>query len=367
MVTEVDLGAFILPDDHRIFKFFPGRSYKFEDVVGRTGVAYLDVRGLDDFGPLASWDEEAILTHIAQDRVRRMVEEGGRQPSRIVRSPRDKANLTFLNGLLKDAQKGDLILMPTAGRDVKVGMFASRAGSTTKVTSRGRGSTEIYLGRKVTWLKTVSQDALPAPLFRLLVSPAAFFPLNEAFYPLLYRLIFDSFVHDGVYVSTFRTSKDIFTSKDNLLTSLWFELIEVLGQASEQGASLSGSIYDLAVQSDIEEAERNDLSILVQSPGWFRLRALTVEPLVAIALFTLATAGTPYDEAVAAQTTATTVRPTSTGCLSAVDESVRQYIELLGKDRWDASCELAVKANERATLDTNASLKHRKKSAKGRP
>lgn len=171
-------------------------------------------------------------------------------------------------------------------------------------------------------------------------------------------------MYDKQFVSTFRTSKKIFTSKDSLLSSLWFELIEVLEEARDDKAGLTiDSIYELAVESEIDEEDRNDLSIYVQSPGWFRWRSLTVEPLAAVALYAMAAASLPYAEAKAATVSAQVVRQADQQCLGEVDKSVKEYLELLGKDRWEQACKLATKAEKQATLKADATLKKSPKRA----
>jgi hypothetical protein len=164
------------------------------------------------------------------------------------------------------------------------------------------------------------------------------------------------------------SSKNVFTSKDNLLSSLWFELIEVLEEARENDDELTvDSIYELAVDSEIDEDDRNDLSIYVQSPGWFRWRSQKIEPLAAIALFAMATANVPYAEAKEATVSAQVVRQADDQCLGEVDEAVKRYLELLGKARWEQACKLAVKAQSQATLRANATLKNSENHATSQP
>jgi hypothetical protein len=204
-------------------------------------------------------------------------------------------------------------------------------------------------------------------LINLLQSQAAFFDVGRSHYEEVYQLAFDDYVYDGQFVSTFRTSKRVFTSKDNLLTSLWFELLEVVEEARDSGDDLDlENIYELAVESDIAEDDRNDLSISVMSPGWFRLRSITATPLVTMALFAMAAGNVTYNEAKSATVSARVVRAADTQCLGEVDESVRDYLELLGQKRWEQACSLATKATEKATLKTDAKLTKTQKRAKHR-
>ena len=261
--TSVLLDAYILPDDHRIFKFFPGKAYKFYEQVRTHEVAFIDVRGLSDLkGKPSDWSDEDLLTAIAMDRVNRMVAGGAQRPSRLVRSIRDKANRTFLKGLLFEAEKGDFVVMPTKDMsdEIQVGELLDEPGDLRKIEAVDDGVRRTYFGRRVKWLNPIPKRLVSIELVRLLQTPATFFQLKSSFKDAIYKFALDNYVLDGHFVSTFRTKKSIFTSKDNLLTSLWFELIEVVEEAREEGNALAlKSIYQLAVDSDIDEDERNDL------------------------------------------------------------------------------------------------------------
>lgn len=356
---EVKLDAALLPHDHRVFKFFPGRDYKFYGFMKEAGVAFVDVRDMDALGPPGSWKPDELLAHIAADRVRRAVDSGKAAPSRLVRSPGDKATQTFLEGLLFTAKKGDLIVMPDRGytTDVMIGQLLDDAGSVVQVVANdGRGD-HSYFGRRVAWIKGIEKRKFTEQVIKLLHSQAAFFDLGKSNYEEIYRFSFDNFVYDQQYFATFRTSKPIFTPKDSFLTSVWLELFEVLEEAREKNQRLAGgSIYDLVIDSDINEADRDDLSISVQSPGWFRIRSIVAAPLASLALFAMAAQGVTYDTAVAATTTAQVVGHADATCMGDVDASVRDYIVLLGKDRWEQACKLAMQAEKEAKLKAGAKV-----------
>jgi len=365
VTVEVKLDAAVLPHDHKVFKFFPGRDYEFYDFVKRTGVAFVDVRNLDEVGDdPATWDSEALLKHIATDRVNRAVEQGAERPARLVRSQGDKATHTFLQGLLFKAKKGDLILMPQKGytTDVMIGQLLDDAGTVvSKQLSPEEGSVK-YFGRRVKWIGAVRKSKFSDTVIKLLHYRAAFFDIGRSNYEGVYRLTYDNFVYEQQFFATFRTSKAIFTPKANFLTSVWLELFEVLEEARETDAKLgAGSIYDLVIDSDIKESDRDDLSISVQSPGWFRIRSLVAAPLASLALFAMAAQGVAFDQAVAATTSATVVGQADSGCMGDVDASVRDYIVLLGKDRWEQACKLAKQAESEAQLSAAATVVQHKR------
>ena len=360
MGVEVELEAFVLPDDLRIYKFFPGKSYKFYDHMRRRGIAFIDVRNLNELGDDPSeWKSGAVLKHIAADRVERAVADGEKRPSRIVRSQGDKATQTFLNGLLFEAKKGDLILMPQKDytSNVLIGQLRDKPGKVRKLVAEDDGENYTYFGRRIKWLGSVEKRKLKAELIELLHIITPFFDVGQTHYDEIIRIAFDNFVYDQQFVATFRTGKHIFTPKDNFLTSVWLELLEVLEEAREDEEALpDGTIYDLVIGSDIEEEERDDLSISVQSPGWFRIRSTVPAPLASLALFAMAVANVPYEDAVEATVSAQVVRKADDTCMGDVDASVRDYIKLLGKDRWEQACRLAKQADSDAQLKANAQV-----------
>ena len=359
MAVKVELGAYVLPDDHTVYKFFPGEGYKFYDIIKQTSVAIIDIRGLDELEEEPEdWDDEEVLNLISRDRVERAVANGAERPSRLVNSQGDKMTQTFLYGLLFTAEKGDLILMPQKGytTTVLIGQLLDDAGVIRTIKAKDDDETSLYYGRRVKWVGAIEKRLFNAELVELLQTPVAFFDVGASNYEQVYRLAFDNYVYDQQFVATFRTRKNIFTPKDNFLTSVWLELLEVLEEAREAGDELpiGSSIYDLVIGSDIDEDDRDDLSISIQSPGWFRIRSNVASPLASLALFAMAVQGVPYTEAVGASTAAKVVRQADDTCMGDVDESVRAYIELLGKKRWEEACRLAKQADAETKLKADA-------------
>ena len=361
MAAKVELGAYVLPDDHTVYKLFPGEGYKFYDLIKQTSVAIIDVRSLDELEEEPEdWDNDEILDIISKDRSERAVAAGGKQPTRLVNSPGDKMTRTFLYGLLFRAEKGDLILMPQKGytTEVLIGQLLDDAGDVVTITAKDDGENYTYYGRRVKWVGSIEKRLFNAELVELLQTPIAFFDVGASNYEQVYRLAFDNYVFDQQFVATFRTSKSIFTPKDNFLTSVWLELLGVLEEAREGGTALpAGSIYELVIKSDIDENDRDDLSISIQSPGWFRIRSIVASPLASLALFAMASAGVPYNEAVAATVTAKVVRQADDSCMGDVDASVRDYIKLLGKERWEQACTLAKQADAETKLKADARVR----------
>jgi hypothetical protein len=216
--------------------------------------------------------------------------------------------------------------MPQKGytTDVLIGQLADNPGKLRKIKAEDGGWTNTYYGRRIKWVGTIQKRFFNTELITLLHSQAAFFDIGKSQYEEIYRLAFDNFIYDQQFVATFRTGKNIFTPKDNFLTSVWLELLEVLEEARTEGGALpEGTIYDLVIASDINEDDRDDLSISVQSPGWFRIRSIVAAPFASLALFAMASQGIPYDQAMAATVNAKIVRQADDTCMGDVDEAVR--------------------------------------------
>ncbi len=65
----VELDAFLIEDDHRIFKCSPGKTYRFYKQVREAKSVFMDIRGLDKLlGEVKEWDDEKALKIIADDR-----------------------------------------------------------------------------------------------------------------------------------------------------------------------------------------------------------------------------------------------------------------------------------------------------------
>lgn len=241
--------------------------------------------------------------------------------------------------------------------DVLVGQLTEEPGNLRRIQAADRnGALNEYFGRKLNWIGSVEKRHLGRDLTKRLQSQVATFELRREYIDEVLKLALDSYVYDGQYVVKFKTQKDVFTPKDNFLTSVWLELIEVLDDAERNNLAFAPekSIYDLVIASDIKEGDRDDLSIRVQSPGWFRVRSLVVSPLVSVALFAMASQGVAYQQAAQAEIVASAMGGAGNACLGQVDASVKAYLTLLGATRWEQVCQLVRQAERDAKLRTDA-------------
>lgn len=70
----VNLDAYVIPNDHVIFKCSPGKTYRFYLAVRDAKVVFPDIRGLETLkGSPDQWTDEQMLEVIAADRWQREV------------------------------------------------------------------------------------------------------------------------------------------------------------------------------------------------------------------------------------------------------------------------------------------------------
>src|SRR5688572_13746998 len=124
---NVALDAYVLPEDHQVYKLFPGKTYRYFGAVRDSNIAFLDVRGLEELDDdPRKWKDADVLKVISDDRWARELDRisRGLQPLTTPGVSRtDKRTLTFLKGLLLTAKRGDLVVIPPSGyrREVLIG------------------------------------------------------------------------------------------------------------------------------------------------------------------------------------------------------------------------------------------------------
>ncbi|HQS94954.1 MAG TPA: hypothetical protein PK823_00445 [Novosphingobium sp.] len=252
----VELDAYVLPDDHAIFKISPGKTYRFYQEVRRTNVVFLDIRGLDNLaGDPVNWADDDVLKTIADDRWEREVisRERGNEPKGSEGVTKtDKTRLGFLKALLGEAKKGDLVVVPADGytKDVLIGELLDEPWHTVSVDAEdGEEGTFTYVGRRVRWRAAQPKRLFSSQLIDALHVQTAMFQLGRSLSEEIYRLAYRNFVHKNNYVSEFYTSKVHFTSEDSAVLSAWLNGFEVLRNRieSNNSGSLPGSFAQMGL------------------------------------------------------------------------------------------------------------------------
>lgn len=372
MNQVVNLATTIVARDHKVWKLFPGEGYKFLRLMSESNLVFLDVRGLSKLGsdPL-KWKDDRLNDLVSLDRWKRQNKNRDVPTDRRVTAV-DKSNATYVKGLLTTAKNGDLVVIPQEGAAglIMIGQFVEDAGQVHPLEAQDGRTFNTYIGRRVRWLGTVNKRKVPIEVLERVQTPVAFFDMGDAGRTLFYKLAFGSFSYDGLNYAEFETKKDVFTSRDNRNASTWFELVELL-EVSLRDEVLSkrlkeASLRDLIDDYELDEVDRADLSININSPGTIILQAVASTPLVALALYPLAVNAVPYAEAKNVIIQVQTAGAATTDCEGTVAASVEQILNNLGARKWREACEIARRASEQTTLKAKSHLKVKKKSARSR-
>lgn len=361
---KVDLGVTVLPDDHKIWKLFGGEGYKFLKIMLESKLAFIDVRNLDELGPdPTKWDKDKLLEHVSIDRWRRQVASTGVETARHV-SPTDKLNMTLVEGLLLLARRGDIIAIPHPGTDgyVTIAQLTSKPGEIKSVVAQDGRRNYTYVGRRFKHLGTLNKRDLPFEFVERLQTPIAFFDTGNSGREDVYEAAYGSYIYDGVNFAKYRTTKEVYTSRDNRTVSTWMEFVDVAANSDALAfaklKTKSNSITDLIDVANLDEVDRSDLSININSPGEIIMKAIASSPLVGLAIYPMAAGGVPYAQALKAEVAMSAVGDASTKeCKAQIGQEVRDVIEALGAEKWQSACEIAVRAANETTLKTDSSLK----------
>lgn len=362
---NVDLGVTVLPDNHKIWKVFAGEGYKFLKLMLDSSLVFIDVRNLDELGPEpAAWNKRALLEHVSEDRWKRQVASTGIATDRRISSS-DKLNTTLIEGLLLKARKGDIVAIPHQGTDgyVTIGQLTSKPGKINTIVAQDGRRNYTYLARRFKELCVLNKRDLPFEFVERLQTPVAFFDTGDSAREEIYEAAYGSYIYDDINFAKYSTTKEVYTSRDNRTVSTWMEFIDVISNGdaliSAKVKTESNSIVELLDKANLDELDRSDLSININSPGEIIMKAIASSPLIGLAIYPMATAGIPYSQAVQAQVAMSAVGDASSNeCEAEIGQEVRDVIEALGAKRWQAACELAVRAANETTLKTDSSLKN---------
>lgn len=362
---EVELDAYILPSDHGVWKVFPGRTYRFLEAVRASHHVFMDVRGLRSLpGTPFEWDKKAVISAIAGDRWDRELaraESGARPKGGAGVTKQDRKVFGFLKGLLLEAKKGDLVVLPADGyrREVLIGELLDDPGVISFVEAKDGGETSEYAGRRVKWLPSKEKREFHEKVIKSLHSSAAFHTISKSTRQEIYEVAYQNFILENLFVATFHTTKQQFTTSDNAIVSVWFNALAATYSAREGDpeSSIAGKSFAELGLLRSEESQRGELSIDIASPGSVLLHSAGVFALATMALFPLMELDAATLAASPIAVKLHTVGGAGKECELVVSKAAEGIIQTLSVRRLQDACETAMRARHEATLATSARLK----------
>ncbi len=362
-VFNVELEAFVIPDDHTVWKVSPGKTYRFYRAVAASSFIFPDIRGLEGLqSKPANWQDDDVLKQISSDRYAREqnnVANGGSAVPRshVVKS--DKETLTFANRIWKEAKLGDLVVVPADGydKDVMIGMIVSAPGVIEEVSATDGTHTGKYFGRRVKWLHSEPKFELDGELIKALHARAAVYALEEKLKESIYRLAFGNFTYKGHYVAEFRTEKKHFTAEDAAVVTAWLNGFQVLHHKLGGTFNLS-SIPSFAALglAPLPDAYAGELKININSPGEIFIRTAGPLALSLMALFSLSGCDSSAVVNQGVTIKLQSVAGAAAGEEAAVKADIEGLANALGEQRLAEANDLAQRAAKDAKVSTRAKV-----------
>ena len=362
---EVALDAYVLPDDHLVFKCSPGKTYRFYVAVRDANTVFPDVRGLDALeGDPSTWTDKQLLDLIAYDRWQRELQSRarGNQPkgSQGISST-DRRTLTFIKRLYFEGKKGDLVVIPAEGYDkeVLVGELLTDAGQLRRVEAKDGEYVGTYIGRPVAWRGSVRKADVSLAMLKVLHTQTAVFVVSQSVAEEVYRIAYRNFVFRERYVAEFAIGKQKFTAEDSAVVSMWLNGFDAVRHVLETRPGVTidptKSFYDLGLER-IPDDEAAELRININSPGEIFVRSRTPFALALMALLALGGCDGPSIVNDTVTVKLKTVGAATVGCQHHIETTVNAMAGALGEKRIEQACDLGERAVKDAKVSTHARL-----------
>jgi hypothetical protein len=217
------------------------------------------------------------------------------------------------------------------------------------------------LGRPVSWRATVKRRRFSNDFNSRLHSPTAFHILERSLIEEAYLAAYGSFTYENIYVASFPSDKERFTTADQASIGIWFNGVAVIHDRGMAGVTISAD--EDFIELGLEEANV-ELDLLRNSPLSVVMR--TVGPLAfsALALYPMAVAGESLANVKTATVSARTVGGAEDKCKVVVPPDLEVIADGIGFKRWKQHCKVGKKVEQGADVKPTSRLKHRPKGHK---
>jgi len=359
---------------------FPGQNYALYPHFVTGSRIFPQLPGLDLIPKRHMAEQPDLDAKLLRSRAIGAWYAGGQKddtrPSRQLSDYRDRRTPKWLPntrgvliGFFDRAKKGDLVLVPPSSvfSRVLIGELLDDPADFEEFMIPEIWGREKVPSRRVRWLATPLRGECSIELQKRFPSPNAVRILDREARGEVYSLAYGSYSIDDSFTCKFDVTSADFSTKDDYYIQQIFNSVAAICQRieTEQNPKLGFNPKDwddiIALLTDA--AYIPDLAVSINSPGSLTLSCRKLVPLIAAALFALATLGADATwQAINADELKITnsAAPAEDPCSAKVDEDVRKEIDLMGYERWVEMCKKLQALRESTGLKSKSTVQKKK-------
>lgn len=228
-MLTIDINVPTISEDRRVWRMFPGQSYRFLEDYRDQGLVFLDLPGFPyPRGPISEVEDVAARISLSQQ-VRQYIQENGSEDipqlrleqfaNAINSQSRGRTRQALIN-LHEEATEGDLVILPEPIYMSQV--FIGRLGNRRVINARSpeRYGEAILPGRRIEWLGTYPENTISTKLSTSLRNQHAFTLIEQSLFTEVFSLAYGSFIYRDRHVSTVYNEDEFLDSDSAFLSNL---------------------------------------------------------------------------------------------------------------------------------------------------
>jgi len=374
-LTTINIRTKVINSDFNVYALFPGQGYKHRQVMIDRGLVFLDFPGLQLPKTQKGYLERDFTREVARSEDFASWISGGKIISKTpptslatytdrARGPKRGKYINSLQGLHLNAQKGELIIVPTAGHydDIMIGELIDDPNNPIYIAPNPSYNDHKVPARRVKWIGRKPQHHVKEEFLRSIRTSNPFVLVKKSDRRQIYDSAYPSYsIGDDVF-STFAVKGQTYSSMDDYFFQ---ELINYSAALSEHVNSkekkkMSSNVGE-AIFSLTDQSYTADLAININSPGLINLFSTRSTPLIASALFALAAAScTPNGDIVKPnpdEIHITIGNSSDDPNAIEVQEAVKHSMESMGYEDWKTMVRKVKKLTEEPQISAPADVK----------
>lgn len=371
-MPRVVLNTKLFDERSEVYALFPGPRYRFYKAFVERGIGFLDFPGLH-----VPEDREHLRT---EDFLHAMVRSEhaayrGAAEQEIEEQPRWSTRRTFnanaLHTLLYKAKKGEVVVMPSREKfgQIVVGEFVDEPGNELRVREPSIHGELNVAARRIKWLGRKASYRVTERLLKRLQTQNAFTILERTCRREVYGIAYPSFIYGGETNTGIRVDSPVYSP---VVEQALGSIMSYVSGACEaiardrlfefQRETLATAGYQIQDHDYLPSLSSN-----INSPGTIRMRSDKTQPLVTIALMSLALASCDAQGAPGPMPDPQTVEivldhadehADQCDIARGVENDVRATLSVMGYERWLELCRAVhySRAEGQVTVPSEAQL-----------